>query len=77
MEFEISVLIFTTHFRALVRVRGMFSGMPHCFLYLPQVYLSHNGRPYVGKKSEHRSDLVPGTGGNTLNLQVNAPGISH
>ena len=65
MDFEIFVCSFAMDSRELVRVCGKLSGMSDCILYLPQVYLSHNGRPYVGKKSEHRSDLVPGGGLNT------------
>ena len=49
----------------LVRVRARLSSMSGCFLHLPQVYLSHNERPYVGEMFEHQSDLMLGADGNT------------
>ena len=46
-------------------MRSHFPGMSGCFVHLPQVYLSHNERPYVGEMFEHQSDLVLGADGNT------------
>ena len=39
----------TMDFRGLIRVRAELSGMSHSITHLPQVHLSHNERPYVGK----------------------------
>ena len=47
------------------RVRADRSGMSDCILHLPQVYLRDLKNSYVGKKFEHRSDLVPSTRTNT------------
>ena len=43
------------------RVRADRSGMSDCILHLPQVYLRDLKNSYVGKKFEHRSDLVAST----------------
>ena len=48
-------------FRNVIRVRAGLSGMSDCILHLPQVYLRDLKNSYVGKKFEHRSDLVPST----------------
>ena len=48
-------------FKNVIRVRAGLSGMSDCILHLPQVYLRDLKNSYVGKKFEHRSDLVPST----------------
>ena len=41
-------------------VCGKLSGMSGSIIHFPQVHLSHLKKSYVDKKSEHRSELVPG-----------------
>ncbi len=48
-------------FKNVIRVRAGLSGMSDCILQLPQGYLRDLKNSYVGKKFEHRSDLVPST----------------
>ena len=54
LDFEIFVCSFATHFKNYKKVVRI------AYYTLPQVYLRHFKNSYVGKKSEHRSDLVPG-----------------
>ena len=54
-------VVFTMAFKNVIRVRAGLSGMSDCILHLPQVYLRDLKNSYVGKKFEHRSDLVPST----------------
>ena len=63
-------------FRNIVRVSSRLSGMSDCILHLPQVYLRHYKKSYVGKKIEHRSDLMPSTRKNTAFPDFPGPQIS-
>ena len=65
MDFENFVCISAMAFRELVRVLQCLSGTWPYTEGLPQAQLTLFWRPCAGKKSEHRSDLVPGGGENT------------
>ena len=59
LDFEIFVFSFATDFKKVVRVGTKLSGMSGSIIHFPQVHLSHLKNSYGGKKSEHRSELVP------------------